>query len=168
MSKIDWLRAIKAGEVMAVENSRIGQTLKAEHVMWELLKEAAEVSHVAYGGPPKSGFPAKSSMPDAQDEISMWTRIMEYLRGMADELPVTESRRPQPSAEQISRCEAILHLWHHHALARKGARAKIKKAVYLMACGWPARKVVFFTGVSRHAIYRARDEAMRDMLNKIQ
>lgn len=166
--QFDWLRAIKAGEVMAVENARMGQELKPEHAIWELLKEAASVSHIAYGGPPRSGYPAKSAMPEAPDDISMWVRVMEYLRGIADEMPEAANRPAQPSVAQIDRCEAILEIWHKYALTRRGARNRLRNAVYSLACGVPVRKITARSGVKRTALYRARDDAMRDMLTAIQ
>lgn len=164
----DWTRAIRDAEIAAVENARRGTIPKPEHVMWEMLREAARVSRIAYSAPPRTGYPVKSTMPDGPEEFSMWQRMSAYLRGEIGEVDVDCARPPQPSADQISRADAVLHLWHNHALIRKGARSRIKRAVYLKACDVPDRKVRAVTGLSREAIHRAKHEAMRDMLDAMQ
>lgn len=163
----DWHRAMAAGRDMALEDARRGATPGEPEAMWALLKEAAQVSRVAYRAPPNSGWPRKSAMPDAPDDVSHWHLIAAYLAGQLDEMPTTESRPPMPSAAQISRSEAVLYLWHCHALARKGDKSRIKKAVYLKACGVPDRKIRAVTGLSRQQIHRAKIEAMDDMLEAV-
>lgn len=166
--RIDWVRAIRHAEVVAVENIRSDVTPTPEHAMWELMREAARVSSIAYSAPPRTGYPAKSSLPDGPDEVSDWQRMAAYLRGELEEMPTDTSRPAQPSAEQITRAEAVLDVWHKHALARKGAKSRIKRAVYLKALGVPDRKVRAVTGMTRQAIHRAKDEAMRDMLEAVR
>lgn len=161
---IDWVRAIKHAEIVAVENIRSDVQPKPEHAMWELMKEAVQVSSIAYSAPPRVGYPSKSSLPDTVDDVSDWQRMAAYLRGELSEMPTGHARPPQPSAEQITRAEAVLAIWHTHALSRKGAKSRIKKAVYMKASGVPDRKVRAVTGMTRQAIHSAKDEAMRDML----
>lgn len=158
----DWDRALRKGEVMAVENARADKTLGPKDVMWELFKDACRVSK-SYAGPPRLGYPAKSSMPEAPSDVSMWIRIMDYLRGEVDELPDAGIATVRPSAEEISRSEAVLYVWHQFALARKGRRKALRKAVYAMGCGLPYRAIRERTGIARASLYRARDEAMHDM-----
>jgi hypothetical protein len=102
-------------------------------------------------------------MPDTPDDVTQWQLVSAYLRGEVGEMPIDESKPPMPSAEQISRAEVVLYLWHHHALPHKGDRSRMKRAIYLKACGVPERKVRAVTGMTRHAIRRARDDAMKDM-----
>jgi len=159
----DWTRAIRAGEIMAVENARRDANLGVEHVMWELLREAADVSQRAYSGLPRLGYPEKSAMPDAPPEVTTWQMMAAYLRGEVEEMPTDTSTKPRPSMEQVSRSEAVLDVWHWHALKRKGQGSRIKHAVYLKACGVPDRKVRAVTGMTRQAIHAAKVEAMQDM-----
>lgn len=163
--RVNWSRAITDGIELAQEMVRRDVEVTKEHVMFALLCEAARVS-ACYSAPPRTGFPGKSSMPDAPDEISYWAQIAAYLRGEVQEI-VTDRPKFTPSAEQHTRAEAILEIWHKHALARKGNRSRIKKAVWLKACGVASKKVVMKTGLSKQAIHRGQQEAMRDMYERI-
>ena len=107
-------------------------------------------------------------MPDAPDDVSHWHMMMAYIKGQVENAPEDRPTPPTPSAEQISRAEVILHIWHHYALRKKGARHRMKKAVYLKACGVADRKVRSVTGFTRQAIHSAKDEAMRDMWEVIR
>lgn len=166
-AKHDWGRSIRWAQVAAVENARRGVSVGVEHVMWELLKEAASVSR-SFRSPPHVGYPGKSSLPDGPEDVTMWHKITAYIRGELEELPTVEARPPLPSAEQMSRADAVLWIWHTHALRRKGDAPRIKKAVYLKACGVADRKVRAVTGMTRQAIHAAKAEAMRDMWDAIK
>lgn len=163
MERHNWPATIRAGVEMAGEQVRSDVTVKETHVMWALLKEAAQVSSLAYRAPPRSGLPIKSTLPEAPDDVSQWQMMMAYIRGQVEDAPSVRARPPQPSIEQITRAEIILHIWHHFALKRKGERSKIKRAVYLKACNVPDRKVRAVTGMTRQAIHAAKEEAMLDM-----
>lgn len=164
----NWSATIKAGADMAADQTRSDVEVREEHVIWALLKEAALVSGRAYAAPPRTGWPVKSTMPDAPDDVSQWQMMMAYIQGQVDEAPAASSRPPLPSAEQVSRAEVILHIWHHHALKRKGDKSRIKRAVYMKACGVNDRKVRAVTGYTKQAIHRAKEEAMRDMWGVIR
>ena len=153
---------------MAAAQVRSDVEVRAEHVIWALLREAAQVSSQAYSGPPRTGYPAKSVMPDAPDSVSQWQMMMAYIQGQVEDAPAVRARPPLPSAEQVTRSELILSIWHHHALRKKGARHRMKKAVYLKACGVPDRKVRAVTGFTKQAIHAAKEEAMRDMWSVIR
>lgn len=148
---------------MAVENTRADVKLDARHVMWELLCEAARVSKLAYRAPPHVGYPVKSSLPDAPPDFTMWQRIAAYLRGEIEEVDEGDVSPPRPSIDQVSRADAVLHLWHAYALKRKGDAPRIKKAVYLKACGVADRRVRAITGMTKQAIHAAKMEGMQDM-----
>ena len=167
-STFDWSRAIRVGEALAVENTRSDVKLDATHVMWELLREAASVSARAYPAPPRSSYPAKSSMPDAPGEFSEWQRMAAYLRGEVQEASDFQPTPPRPSAEQVTRAEAVLDVWHRHALRRKGDAPRIKKAVYLKACGVKDARVRAVTGLTKQALHAAKVEAMRDMWSVVR
>lgn len=164
----DWQRTIRAGAEMAAEMVRSDVRADERHVIWALLVEAAQVSRRAYTSPPRTRLPSKSALPEAAEDVTYWHRIMAYLRGEIEEMDAGTTRPPLPTAEQISRCEIILHIWHHYALVRKGDRSRIKRAVYLKACGVPDRKVRAVTGLTRQSLHSAKDEAMRDMWEVIR
>lgn len=161
-ASFDWQRALRKGEVMAVENARADQKLGPEHVMWELFREACRVSR-SYSGPPRLGYPSKSSLPEAPSERSAWAQAMDYLRGEIEEMPDQGVAMVRPSADEITRSEHVLFLWHQFALKSKGKRRMLRKAVYCMGCGLSYRVIRSRTGISRASLYRARDEAMRDI-----
>jgi hypothetical protein len=163
MSKHNWVATIRAGAELAAEQVRSDVEVKEEHVIWALLCEAAQTSARAYSSPPRTGLPQKSVMPEAPEDVSYWHMMMAYIKGQIEEAPATKPKPPIPSAEQISRAEIILHIWHHYALRKKGAKNRMKKAVYLKACGVPDRKVRSVTGFTRQAIHSAKEAAMRDM-----
>ncbi|WP_171232181.1 hypothetical protein [Ruegeria sp. HKCCA4812] len=159
----DWRRTIAEGVELAKGQIRSDVTMDETHVMWALLCEAAEVSKIAYSGPPRTGMPSKSALPEAPDDVTQWQRISAYLRGEVEELPEIEARAPRPSAEQVTRSEIILEVWHRFCINRFGERSKMKKAVYLKACGMPDRKVRTVTGMTKQRIHSAKKEAMQDM-----
>jgi hypothetical protein len=164
----NWASTIRAGADLAAQQVRSYVDVKETHVIWALLCEAAQTSSRAYSGPPRTGFPRKDIMPDAPDDVSHWHMMMAYIKGQVENAPEDRPTPPTPSAEQISRAEVILHIWHHYALRKKGARHRMKKAVYLKACGVADRKVRSITGFTRQAIHSAKDEAMRDMWEVIR
>lgn len=159
----DWQKAMRQGLDMAMEQVLKGKEVSDVDIMWALLKDAAHVSAVAYRAPPRQGFPSKSAMPDAPDEISEWAKIRAYLNGEIEEMPETETRPPQPTSMQITRAEKILTVWHHVALSRKGNKSRIKSALYLRACGVKPRQITAITGITRQQLHRAKEEAMQEM-----
>lgn len=159
----DWRRTIAEGVDMAKEMIRSDVTMTEAHVMWALLCEAAKVSHLVHPAPPRTGYPVKSAMPEAPDDVTQWQRISAYLRGEVGELPDIETRPPRPSVVQIDRADIILEVWHRFALANRGNRSKMKRAVYLKACGVPDRKVRAVTGMTRRQIHAAKETAMWEM-----
>lgn len=159
----DWQRALLRAVEPAAEDMRRGQEMTERDIWWHMLKDAAQVSRIAYSGPPRSGYPVKSAMPDAPKEFTEWQRMAAYLRGELDEMPVTESRPPQPSAAQITQAEMVLRVWHIAALRDKGDWSRIKRAVYLKACGVPDRKIRAVTGLTKQRIHHAKCAAMEDM-----
>ena len=163
----DWHRALRHGEIMAVDAARADQPLGPEHVIWALFCEACRVSK-SYAGPPRLGYPAKSSMPEPPEEITAWQRMAAYLRGEVDELPQVDMAAPRPTAAEISRADAMLEVWHRAALIRKGNRKALRKAVYALACGLPFRVIRERTGIGRTSLYRAKDAAMSDMWEAIK
>lgn len=162
MRQFDWNRALRKGEHMAVDNARADARLGPPDVMWALFQDACRVSKT-YAGPPRLGYPVKSALPEAPSDMSMWARMMAYLQGELQEMPGDGVAMVRPTAEEISRSEAILHVWHKYALAKKGKRTILRKAVFAMACGLPYRAIRERTGIARASLYRAKDDAMRDM-----
>ncbi|KGM50651.1 hypothetical protein [Pseudooceanicola atlanticus] len=163
------LRAmIAAGTEMAQDMVRSDVKMDESHVMWALLCEAADVSSRAFTAPPRTGFPAKSAMPDAPDDVSYWHLMMAYIKGEVEDAPSEVSAKPIPSSQQIDRATFVLDVWHGYALSRKGAKSRLKKAVYLKACGVRDRSVCAATGLSKQALHAAKKEAMRDMWEAIR
>ena len=159
----DWRRTIAEGVEMAKDQIRSDVKMDESHVMWALLCEASKVAEQAYTAPPRSGFPTKAALPEAPADVTQWQLISAYLRGEVEEIPEADARPPRPTAEQVTRSEVILEVWHRFALNRFGERSKMKKAVYLKACGVPDRKVRAVTGMTKQRIHSAKKEAMQDM-----
>ena len=162
----DWRRTIAVGVDLAKDMIRSDVEMSERHVMWALLCHAAKVSQIAYPAPPRLGFPAKSAMPDAPDDVTQWQLIAAYLKGEVEEMPVDQSRPPMPSAEEISRADVVLHVWHRCALGDRGAKAK--RAVYLKACGVPDRKVRAVTGLKKERIRYLKDCAAQEMWEAVK
>ena len=163
----DWTRTIRDAEDTAKDNKKSDAVLKDHHIGWELIREAAHVSRIAYPAPPRSGWPTTSSLPDAPDDVTQWQLMAAYLKGDLESLPSSETKPSRPSAEQIDRAEVILHLWHHYALARKGDRSRIKRAVYLKALGLNTLKIAGITGLTVRQIRSAQVEAAQDIVSQI-
>ncbi len=117
-------------------------------IVWEMFKEAAVVSRIAYSSTPCLGFPAKSALPDGVDEVTVWQMVSAYLKGYIEALPISDPKLPRPSTQQVTRAEVILELWHHVALIDKGDRKRLKRAVYLKASGMHPRAVRHKTGLN--------------------
>ena len=142
----DWRSTIQAGTDAAHEKLRKGSRVDGTHIAWELLRDAVSVSRIAYTAPPRSGYPQKSALPDGVDEVTAWQLVSAYLKGEIENLPSAETKAPRPTAQQITRAEVILELWHHVALMEKGDRDRLKKAIYLKASGMRPRAVRDRTG----------------------
>ena len=72
-----------------------------------------------------------------------------------------------PFSEEIDRCDAVLYVWHNHALMRKGNRSLIKRAIYLRAVGVKPIRVRASSGLSKWTLDRGRIEASDDIMAKI-
>ena len=163
----DWRTTVRDGTQMAQENAKRGVVVDGTHIVWELLKEAATVSRIAYSSPPRSGLPMKSALPDGVDEVTVWQMISAYLRGEVENLPSSDTKVPRPTAKQITRAEVMLELWHHIALVEKGDRKRLKRAVYLKASGMRPRAVQELTGLNYQQLWKAQKDACSDVWEKI-
>ena len=163
----DWSKTLRDAEDLAKDNKKADAALRDHHLGFELLREAAHVSRIAYPAPPRSGWPTTSSLPDAPDDVTQWQLMSAYLKGDLESLPSSETKPSRPSAEQIDRAELVLHLWHNYALVRKGDRSRIKKAVYLKACGLNTQKIASITGLTVRQIRSAQVEAAQDIVGQI-
>lgn len=162
----NWPLAIRWGEAAAEENpppgGRTGPVRKWE-IWWELFQSAIEVSRIAYRAPPRTGYPAKSMMPEAPDEITYWQKQAAYLRGDLSELPVDDSKPPRPSAAEVSRAECVLEVYHNVALIGAKDWRRKRQAVFLRGSGVPAPAVRARTGLPKQTVQDAKVRAMRDM-----
>lgn len=162
----DWRKALLHGVTLAGENFRDYDKPEAWHAMWELLCEAARVSR-AYDAPPHPGYPQKAAWPDAPDEITPWQRMMDYLRGEIDEVAYDEPTEPMPDAAEVTRADAVLALWHKHALRRGDHPHPHKWAIYMLAEGDPLGYVMRATGMRRHEVLAMRKRAAEQMLRAV-
>lgn len=164
LARIDWNRAINIGYDMAIENCRSDTEIGDAQAMWELLREAAQVSAQVYKAPPRTGYPTKANMPDYIGEASDWSYMLAEFKAGGG----APNTRPTPSPEQIDRAEVVLYLWHRYAIADKGDWSRMRKAVMSKAIGVRDVKVRAVTGMSKQAIHRAKMDAMRDMLEPLR
>jgi len=159
----DWRTTVRDGTQMAQQNAKRGVVVDGTHIVWELLKEAATVSRIAYSSPPRTGLPMKSALPDGVDEVTVWQMISAYLRGEVENLPSSDTKAPRPTAKQITRAEVMLELWHKVALNDKGDRKRLKHAVYLKASGMRPRVVRSKTGLNYQQLWKAQKDACSDL-----
>ena len=159
----DWRTTIRDGTQLAEQNVKQGVVVDGTHIVWELLKEAATVSRIAYSSPPRTGFPMKSALPDGVDEVTVWQMISAYLRGEVENLPSSDTKAPRPTAKQITRAEVMLELWHKVALNGKGDRKRLKRAVYLKASGMRPRVVRTKAGLNYQQLWKAQKDACSDL-----
>jgi hypothetical protein len=89
---------------------------------------------------------------------------MAYIQGTLDELPEEEHTPVMPSAAEVSRADAVLDLWHRHALWRGAHPHPAKKAIYKLAEGMPLGAVMRATGMKRHEVLAMRAQAATQML----
>lgn len=164
----NWPRALSEGREKALEQIRRDRVPNDLDAMWWLLCDAAKVSAQAYDGPPQTGYPRKSSMPEAGDEVTQWQLISAYLRGEVSELPEEEGEEPIPEAARITRAQAVLDVWHHFALKTAGDKRRLKEALYMRACGQKTRVIRAKTGLTHQQMSVAKRSAMQDMLDVVQ
>ena len=161
--QFDWRRAMLHGINLVGDNWRDYDEPETWAVMWELLREAARVSQ-AFDGPPSMGYPDKSSLPDAPEEMTPWQKQMAYLRGELDEIPEDEPTSPAPTSAEVSRAEAVLDLWHAHALRRGAYMHPAKRHIYRLADGATLGQVMRLTGMKRHEVLALKKKASIEML----
>lgn len=159
----DWQRAFRAGAEMARDDRRLGDTPEA--IMWVLLRDAFRVSRF-FAGTPQSGYPVKSAMPEAPDEITIWQKISAYIKGEVQELPEYEPSPIRPSAEECTRADHVLRLFHS-VTSGWGTNSRRRKSVAALAMGMRKRAVSSRYGLTRRQIDVARERALREMVEKI-
>lgn len=159
----DWRKAILHGIDLAGENHRAYEGPEAWTAMWELFCEAVRISR-SFEPPPRTGYPEKGAWPDAPDEMTPWQRQMAYLRGELDEVVHDEPEPPMPTAAEVTRAEAVLDLWHKHALWRGGYPHPAKRAIYALADGKPIGAVMRMSGLKRHEVLAMQKRASEQML----
>jgi hypothetical protein len=161
--QFDWRRTLMHGVDLAGENFRDYDAPEAWQAMWELLCEAARVSR-AFEPPPHTDYPTQAAWPDAPEEMTPWQRQMAYLRGELDEMPVDEPLPLAPTAAEVTRAEAILHLWHTHALRRGAYPHPAKRHIYRLAEGETLGTVMRASGMPRHVVLAMKRQASEQML----
>lgn len=168
MRNHDWRRGIRDGFHIARDQVRKDRAVTLPHIAWALLTEAAQVSRIAYAAPPRTGYPVKSAMPESVDEVTQWQLMSAYLRGDITSLPDDEGKAPRPEAHVIDRAGLILDLWHQVALAQKGDKRRLKKAVYDRAQGIKPRVICKKYGITYRQLHSALEHASEDMAQQIE
>jgi len=163
----NWTAALKEAASDARDHLKRDARLMEYHVGFALLRQAAQTSRLAYSAPPRPGWPKKSALPDGPDEVTQWQLISAYLKGDLTSLPSIQNRPPQPSADDIDRCDLVLHIWHNYALPYKGDRSRLKKAVYLRANGAKPNKIAAVTGLTVRQLRNAVNEAGQDIHDQV-
>lgn len=151
------------GVTLANENFREYDEPEAWIAMWELLREAARVSR-SFAAPPHMGYPDKSSLPEAPDEMTPWQKQMAYLRGELDQMPDDEPTDAAPTADEVSRADAVLHLWHTYALRRGEYPHPCKRHIYRLAEGATLGRVMRMSGMKRHEVLAMKRKSAIEML----
>ncbi len=159
----DWQRAFRAGAELARDDRRLGDTPEA--IMWVLLRDAFRVSRF-FAGTPRAGYPVKSAMPEAPDEITIWQKINAYIKGEVQELPEYEPSPIRPSAEECTRADHVLRLFHS-VTSGWGTNSTRRKSVAALAMGLRKEAVIRRYGLTRRQIDVARERALREMVGKI-
>lgn len=155
------------GKTIAPEHHRSGQKIGDREIMWALTCEAFYVARF-YSSPPKTGYPSKSAMPDAPEEVTYWQKVMAALRGEGDMPDAADGFRPPiPAAADFTRADIVLRWFHEYALSEAGRRKTLRKAVAAKAIGVRDCVVRVNTGLNKHQIIRAKQRAMDDMLRGI-
>ena len=160
----DWHITIRDGTRAAEQNAKQGVVLDR---LGATARGGIRIPRRPYAAPPRSGFPAKSALPDGVDEVTVWQMVSAYLKGEIENLPSDETKAPRPSAKQITRAEVMLELWHHVALIEKGDRKRLKRAVYLKVSGMRPRAVQELTGLNYQQLWIAQKDACSDVWEKI-
>lgn len=156
-----WQKAFRVGETIAGDYTRAGTSIGDGEIIWALLCDAHKVLRLAYSGPPRSGYPTKSSLPDTPDEVTYWHKLSAYLSNDAvDEIPEIEGRPPMPSAEDVTRAEIVIDVFHHAVTLGRDK----KRAVYLKACGKRPRSITRITGLDTTSQKAAKRRAVSQML----
>lgn len=164
MSKhFDWRRALLHGINLAADNHHDYEAPVAWSAMWELLVEAVAISR-GYDAPPRSTYPTRAMMPDAPDDVTWWQIQMDYIRGTLDEIPQEDPTPPMPSAIEVTRADAVLDLWHKHALWRGDHPHPMKRHIYKLAEGMPLGAVMRASGMKRHEVLAMKAKAATQMM----
>jgi hypothetical protein len=159
----DWRRALLHGITLAAENHRDFDEPEPWTAMWSLLCEAAEVSR-SYNSPPRRWYPSKAAWPDVPDEITHWQKQMAYIQGTLDEVGEDDPTPPMPSAAEVTRADAVLDLWHRHALRRGDNPHPMKRHIWSLAEGAPIGLVIRNSGMKRDEVLAMRAKAATQML----
>ena len=164
----DWDRTLRFAHDRAIDDLRMNARLKDYHIGFALLKHAAFVSRIAYPAPPRADMPGSSALPEATDDVTQWQLISAYLAGNLTSLPNMPNRPPRPTARDVDIADLVLHIWHHHALMRKGDRSRLKRAVYMKANGVRPEIIKRVSGLDQRQIRQAQHESGEDIVIAIR
>jgi len=105
-------------------------------------------------------------MPEAPDEITVWQKINAYIKGEVQELPEYEPSPIRPSAEECTRADHVLRLFHA-VTSEWGTNSARRRSVAALAMGLRRDAVIRRYGLTRRQIDVARERALREMVRKI-
>jgi hypothetical protein len=71
---------------------------------------------------------------------------------------------PMPSAAEVTRADAVLDLWHRHALRRGDNPHPMKRHIWSLAEGAPIGLVIRNSGMKRDEVLAMRAKAATQML----
>ena len=166
--RFDASRYMHRAAELAADSLHARERLTAENAMWAMLREAADVSRT-WSGVPRSGYPAKSAMPESPDTVTEWQRaVFAYEEGITVTQMYGAPARPQWTAEQHTHAEVTLSLFHGAAFALCGDRRRLMAATWDYAAGAPPRKLRSKYGMSRWQVQRARERASGEMLTALR
>lgn len=153
---------LRTVDELAEIHVRIDQDITDVDRMWGLFTEAVETSKSLPGIPRLSG-PVKSAMPEAPDEVTWWEINLAFVKGETEEIPETHTNLAATRA-QMTRHDAVMALWHAHALRGKGDWRRLRKALWDYARGDKRGRVLRKHGVTSMGLTRLKKQAMTDMI----
>lgn len=161
-------RIIRHGEEIAPEYKWGGGTIKSRDVSWALFCEAIKVART-WPSPPRSGFPAKSGLPDAPDDVSYFVKLQLALKtgDSLDDVGFSQAPRFMPSALDQTRAEIVLDAFHDRCL-QVGDRKRLRSGVVALASGVKPIRVRNFTGLANGRLTRAKTRMCDELLDGIK
>lgn len=160
-TKIDPARLVQRAEELAEQYKWGNGPITDKDRMWGLFCHSVRVAQL-WPSPPRSGYPARSTMPDAPDDVTYFQKVRLALEQGESLSEIGDKPTFTPDAFDQSLAEFIIEGSHSDCLKVADGK-RLRAALTSLAAGVKPQKVMRYTGLNQPKIKRAKDQLCGDL-----